>query len=97
MSYYEQMADLAKQISSGVNAIQELEKAREKWSTPGHVTFWTGRHTDVTRKDGSTHPRLINFRREAIAALDGMLIDKKSEVEGLRYRMAELGKKGGAA
>lgn len=96
MSYYQDMALIAKQIGKAANELEEIEKARRHWVEPRATTFWVGYHMNVTREDGSTPKQLEGIKREALKAYDEMIFSKKSELEGLRFKLVNLAKQGGA-
>jgi hypothetical protein len=51
----------------------------------------------VTRDDGTTPAALQGIKREAIKAFDDLIFAKKSELEGLRFKLVNLAKQVGAA
>jgi hypothetical protein len=97
VSYYKQVADLAEEIQSTAREIANLEKSRNDWIRPKATTFWLGQHTYVTREDGTTPKALQGVKREALKAFDDLIFTKKSELEGLRFKLVNLAKQGGAA
>ena len=97
MSYYKNIAIIAAQIKEVADQISATEKSRNEWIRPSGATFWLGYHAHVTREDGTTHPGLEGIKREAIKAYDEMIFSKKSELEGLRFKLVNLAKQGGAA
>ena len=92
MSYHEEMDGIAKQMRGAVSDLRDLEKARDNWVVPEKQGFWIGYNATVTRKDGTTNPALVGVKREAIKALDDLIFKKKSEIEGLRFKLIQLGK-----
>lgn len=96
MSYYKQVAGLAEQIQSKATELAGLEKHRDDWIRPKGTTFWLGHHQTVTREDGTTPAALQGVKREAIKAFDDLILAKKGELEGLRFKLVNLAKQGGA-
>lgn len=97
MTYYKQVADLAKQIQDKAEALASLESDRNDWIRPKGASFWLGHHMDVTRDDGTTPVALQGVKREAIKAYDDLILAKKGELEGLRFKLVNLAKQGSAA
>lgn len=97
MSYYQQVANAAKQIQEAAEGIANLEKHRNDWIKPKAATFWLGHLMHVTRDDGTTPAALQGIKREAIKAFDDLIFAKKSELEGLRFKLVNLAKQGGEA
>lgn len=97
MSYHKDIAALAEEIQKKAEAIVSLEKHRNDWTRPKATTFWLGHHQHVTREDGTTPASLQGVKREAIKAFDDLIFAKKGELEGLRFKLVNLAKQGGAA
>lgn len=97
MSYYQDIAIVAKQIGEMAKEIEAIEKARREWIRPEGATFWIGYHTYVTRKDGTTPTSLEGIKREALKTYDTLIFAKQAELEGLRFKLVNLAKQGGAA
>jgi hypothetical protein len=97
MSYYKQVADLARQIQDKAEAITSLEKHRNDWIKPKGATFWLGHHQHVTDEDGTTPTALQDIKRETIKAFDDLILTKKGELEGLRFKLVNIAKATGAA
>ncbi len=95
MTYYKQVADLAKQIQDKAEALASLERNRNDWIRPKGTTFWLGHNMNVTRDDGTTPVALQGLKREAIKAYDDVILTKKCELEGLRFELVNLAKQGG--
>lgn len=96
-SYYKNVASIAESIQSVADEISNLEKSRNDWIRPEGTTFYVLHHTYVTRKDGTTPAHLEGIKREALKAYDEVILRKKSELEGLRFKLVKLAKQGGAA
>jgi hypothetical protein len=92
MSYYKQVADLARQIQDKAEAITSLEKYRNDWIKPKGTTFWLGHQQHVTDEDGTTPTALQGIKREAIEAFDDLILTKKGELEGLRFKLVNIAK-----
>lgn len=90
-SYAIQVRDLAKQITGKATTIAEMEEARVRWTTPGNMSIWIGEHLTVVRPDG-VNPALAGVQREAVAYIDSRLHKLRSEMEGLRFRLIQLGR-----
>lgn len=97
MSYYKDVAALAEQIQKKADEIRSLEKHRDDWIRPKAASFWLGYNQYVTREDGTTPVHLQGIKREAIKAFDDLIFAKKSELEGLRFKLVNIAKQGGAA
>jgi hypothetical protein len=97
MTYYKQVAALAEKVQTNAEEIASLEKHRNEWIKPKGTTFWLGHHMYVTREDGTTPAVLKGVKREAIKAFDDLILAKKGELEGLRFKLVNLAKQGGAA
>lgn len=96
-TYTDQVAQLAEHIRRKAAQIQTMEKARRDWSLPGAERIHIGETLDVVLVDGSVNPGLAGVHREVLAYIDTQLHKLHGELEGLRYRLANLGKTGGAA
>jgi hypothetical protein len=90
MSYHKQVTDLARQIQGKAEQIINLEKHRNDWIKPKGTTFWLGHHQHVTDEDGTTPTALQGIKREAIKAFDDLILTKKGELEGLRFKLVNI-------
>lgn len=98
MSYEEQVVELASQIGDEASKLKSLEKARNRWTQPKGETFYIGgTNYWVVREDGTVTPGLEAIQREAIKLHDDQIFAAKSRIEGLRWKLVQLGKTGGAA
>lgn len=97
MSYYQDIANIAKQIQDTAEQLQGVKKNRNEWIKPKGATFWVGHHQYVTREDGTTPAHLEGVKREALKAYDDLIFAKQNELEGLRFKLVNLAKQGGAA
>jgi hypothetical protein len=95
VSYYKNVAALAEQIKEKAEQIAILENHRNDWIKPKGATFWLGYHQPVTLEDGTTPAALQGVKREAIKAFDDLILSKKGEIEGLRFKLVNLAKQGG--
>ena len=96
-SYTDQVAQLAEHIRRKAAQIQNMEKARLKWASPGAERIHIGENLEVVLVDGSVNPGLEGVHREVLAYIDNQLHKLRGELEGLRFRLVNLGKTGGAA
>jgi hypothetical protein len=93
MSYAQQIEELAKVIQSKAADIRQLEEAHKNWTNPkSQQTFWLGAHIGIFRADGTVHPALAGVQRAAAACIEDQLFKRNSELEGLRFRMVQLGR-----
>lgn len=98
MSYAQKVSELAEVIQSKAGAIKKLEEARKNWTDPkSTMTFWLGDHVRVFMADGTVHPALKGVQRAALECIDEQLFKRNSELEGLRFKLVQLGRKGGVA
>jgi len=96
-TYAKQVADIAGDIRELAQEIEEAEKARREWIKPEGARFNLGRHVYVVKKDGNVNPMLAGVQREALAVIDERLRVLNGRLEGLRFKLVQLGKTGGAA
>ncbi len=97
MSYHDKIAETAKLIQGVAEEISSLERKRKEWIIPKAATFYLGQHLYVTREDGTTPACLEGIKREAIKAFDDLIFSKKGQLEGLRFKLINIAKQGGAA
>lgn len=97
MSYYKDIANIAERIKSVADELAGIKKHRNDWTRPKGATFWVGHHQYVTREDGTTPAHLEGVKREALKAYDDLIFAKQNELEGLRFKLVNLAKQGGAA
>jgi hypothetical protein len=98
MTYYQNISSIAEKIQSAAKEIISLEKGRERWKRPEtEYISLGGSNTYVTSKDGTTPPHLEGIKRETLKAFDQAIFAKQGELEGLRFKLVNLAKKGGAA
>jgi len=96
-TYAKQVADIAGDIRELAQEIEEAEKARREWIKPEGARVNLGRHVYVVKKDGNVNPMLAGVQREALAVIDERLRVLNGRLEGLRFKLVQLGKTGGAA
>lgn len=98
MSYTKQIVEIAQQIEREARALGSLEEDRAEWTKPDGRRYSIGEwRYPVVRKDGTVTPGLEGVQREALAVLDGMISAQRSKIEGLRFKLVQLAKNGGAA
>ena len=98
MNYREQMKRIAEQVINQCDVIGGLERSRQDWEKPETERVKIGgMYYQVVRKDGSVMPGLEGVQAEMLKVIDNQLFIARSKLEGLRYQLVELGKKGGAA
>ena len=93
MSYAKQIIDIAKAIREEADVLASLEKSRSKWLLPECEIFDFGsKRYYVVRKDGTVTPGLEGIQREALKLHDDQIFKSRSRLEGLRFKLANLGK-----
>ena len=98
MSYAKQVVELADQIREEARKLESLEKGRNRWTTPKAETFHVGSTNYwVVRENGTVTPGLEAIQREAVKLHDDQIFAAKSRIEGLRFKLVQLAKNGGAA
>jgi hypothetical protein len=97
MSYYKEMVEVAKQVGLTAQEIESLKRRRREWVEPKSETFHIGHHAYITREDGTTPAIFVGIKREAIKVFDDLILAKQSQLEGLRFKLVNLAKQGGAA
>ena len=101
MSYAKQIIEIASAIGEEAGVLASLEKERSEWISPGRnwVSIGAKRYY-VVGKDGTVTPGLEGIQREALKLHDDQIFKSRSRLEGLRFKLANLGKltnEGGAA
>ena len=93
MSYAKQIIDIASAIGEEAGVLASLEKERSEWVRPERNYFSVGRtRYYVVRKDGTVTPGLEGIQREALKLHDDQIFKSRSRLEGLRFKLANLGK-----
>jgi len=93
MSYSTQIAGVAEEIISVAKHLEGLEKSLADWKRPKGITFFVSpSHHYVVREDGTVTPGLEGVQREAIALHESQIFKAKSRLEGLRWKLVQLGK-----
>ena len=93
MSYAKQIIDIARAIGEEAGVLASLEKERSEWVMPERNTFSVGRtRYYVVRKNGTVTPGLEGIQREALKLHDDQIFKSRSRLEGLRFKLANLGK-----
>ena len=94
-TYAERVVEIAGKIKAKAAYIAELERTRAEWLQPDYKTFQFGGNTyKVVLPDGKVNPDFEGIQREALALHDRQLLKANSELEGLRWRLLQLGKEG---
>ena len=97
-SYYTEAIATAKRMNELADAILATKRARADWTQKNEgKSIFIGYHAKVFREDGLVDPQLAGVQREILAAIDDRLHRLRGEFEGLRYKMSQIGKQGGAA
>lgn len=101
MSYAKKISDIASAIGEEAGVLASLEKERSEWVRPERnwVSVGAKRHY-VVQKDGTVTPGFEGIQREALKLHDDQIFKSRSRLEGLRFKLANLGKlthEGGAA
>ncbi len=93
MSYIKKVNELAGAIKHQAEWIECLEKSKAEWLAPERKTLSLGgAGSYVVRKDKTVDPIWAGVQRETIKAHDEAIFLAKGKLEGLRYRLAQLGK-----
>lgn len=94
-TYAERVAEIASKIKAKAEYISSLEKTRAEWLQPDYKMFeFGGQRYKVVLPDGKVNPAFAGIQREALALHDRQLLRANSELEGLRWRLLQLGKEG---
>lgn len=97
MSYTKQIIEITDQIAQEAHSLNSLEEDRAEWVGPEGRRLRAGPwNYHVVRKDGTVTPGLEGVQRETLKLLDGLIFVQKSKIEGLRFKLVQLGKNGGA-
>lgn len=92
-TYVERVAEIAAGIKRKAEYIAALETSRAEWLKPDYQVFQFGGHSyKVVLPDGKVSPPFAGIQREALALHDRQLLKAKSELEGLRWKLLQLGK-----
>lgn len=98
MSYVLEIAKLAEQILVEAKSAAQLETELAELKQPQKRTFYVGATNHYfVRHDGTITPGLEGVHREAVALIERQILKANSRIEGLRFKLAKLGKKGGEA
>lgn len=93
MSYAKQIIDIAKAISEEAAVLASLEKERSEWIMPGRNWISVGaKRYNVVGNDGTVTPGFEGIQREALKLHDDHIFKSRSRLEGLRFKLANLGK-----
>ena len=98
MTYAEKIAAIAKEIAAEADHLDRLGKGRSEWVTPQRE--WVAVGADryyVVGKDGKVTAGLEGMQREALKIHDIQIARSKGRIEGLRFKLVQIAKQGGAA
>lgn len=91
MSYYKQLLELCEQIHKAAKHAEAHQQAAAKYSNPrSQETIWLGDHHRVFLVDGTPNPVVNDIRLAYIKSHQDQVIRYKSQLEGLRWKMAKL-------
>ena len=94
-TYAHRVAEIASKIKAKAEYIANLEQTRAEWLRPDYKVFQFGGHSyKVVLPDGKVNPPFAGIQREALAIHDGQLLKANSELEGMRWKLLQLGKEG---
>lgn len=91
MSYYKQLLDLTDRIYKVAKKIETHQRSADKYANPSGEVIWFGDSQCSTfREDGTPNPIVNDIRLAYVAAHQRQVFALKSELEGLRWKMAQL-------
>lgn len=92
MSYYKQLMDLCNQIHRAAKNAEHHQEAIGKYSDPRkkESTWLAGDPYSLFLADGTPNPVVNDIRLAHIKANQDQVIKYKGELEGLRWKMAQL-------
>lgn len=93
-TYAQRVLEVTKEIEVAAEMIRSLEKTRDDWTRPEGITIQIGYPFPVVRKDGTVQPLLAGVQREALRTIDDRLHHYRGQLEGLRFRLVNLGREG---
>lgn len=92
-NYIKTMTKLAAELTEKVGLVERLEDERNTWQKPEYKTFTVGGvNYYVVRQDGTVPELLAPIQAAAIDAIDKCLVAARSDLEGVRFKIAQLGK-----
>ena len=98
MTYAERIATIAKEIGAEADRLVSLEKSRSDWVAPerGWLAIGPSKHY-IVGKSGKVTAGLEGVQREMLKIHDAQIAQSKGRIEGLRFKLAQVAKQGGAA
>lgn len=98
MTYAERIVTIAKEIQAEADRLVSLEKTRSEWVTPERewLTIGPSRYY-IVGKNGKVTSGLEGVQREMLKIHDAQIAQSKSRIEGLRFKLVQAAKQGGAA
>lgn len=93
MTYVDKIEGLAARVLVVCGELKKVQAERKKWDDSSPLYFYIGpTQHKVFMADGTVNPKLAGVRKAAIKVHDEEIVRLTSEIEGLRYHMAQLGK-----
>lgn len=98
MTYAERIATIAKEIGTEADRLVSLEKSRSEWVAPERewLTIGPSKHY-IVGKNGKVVSGFEGVQREMLKIHDAQIAHSKSRIEGLRFKLVQAAKQGGAA
>ena len=98
MTYAERIATIAKEIGAEADRLVSLEKSRSDWVAPEREWLAIGpsKHY-IVGKSGKVTAGLEGVQREMLKIHDAQIAQSKGRIEGLRFKLVQVAKQGGAA
>ncbi len=91
MSYYKQLLELCEQIHKAAKHAEAHQQAADKYNNPrSQESIWLGDHHRAFLIDGTPNPVVNDIRLAYIKSHQDQVIRYKSQLEGLRWKMAKL-------
>lgn len=98
MTYAERIATIAKEIGAEADRLVSLEKSRSDWVAPEREWLAIGpsKHY-IVGKSGKVTAGFEGVQREMLKIHDAQIAQSKGRIEGLRFKLVQVAKQGGAA
>lgn len=96
-AYAANLKSLAKEVLDSVARVNNLQQSHKEWTTPESVRVNVGRYIYLVRKDGTVVPGLERAHNEVVNYIENEIELEMGRLEGLRFKIAQLGRQGGAA
>jgi hypothetical protein len=91
MSYYKQLLELCEQIHKAAKHAEAHQKAAKKYKSPSMESICLGsEYHQAFLADGTPNPVVNDIRLAYIKSHQDQVIRYKSQLEGLRWKMAKL-------